>query len=61
MIKYLFVILVACLGAASCISCKSVYYKTDGKTTVITTDTTYTEHGASYYKPDSSVLPDDKD
>lgn len=61
MLKYLFVFFVACVGAASCTSCKSVYYKTDGKTTVVTTDTTYTEHGAAYYKPDASVLPNHND
>lgn len=45
------------LGVLLLVSCKTVYYKSAGKTTVVTTDTTYTEHGASYYYPDGQVIP----
>lgn len=54
-----FLVVIGVIAVLSCTSCKTVYYKTDGRTTTITHDTTVTDHGSSYYYPDESVLPAD--
>lgn len=58
LMRYLLVIICG-VCVLSCSSCKTVYYKTYGRATTVTHDTTITEHGSSYYHPDKSVLPDD--